>query len=966
MRRCLRTAILLACLTLGACLLFSAAFSLASATSEPPTARIDSVSHPDHVLPNEVFPVTITVDYSDSFLADVGIWDPNTGLMVHSVTLISSFTGPGRTNFTFQLTAPKTGMDWQLVAMTRVWWEDAWYQDPNGATQPFEVTVASNKIMLTLSSQLDNSTIKLDGAEYAVGRANSVQAVVKPGVHSLAADQIIQTAAGERFIFTHWSDGVNSNPRSILIATDTNIVAEYRAEFYLTVNSPAGRVYGEGWYPKGYNASFGVTPSTYSASAWFGFLTGEYHFAHWSGDSDSTSQVASVLMNGPKNVSAQWAQTGTRLDIRIITTLMSAGCIPLAAIGLYRYSKRSRTSSRRILSYSGKPRGLPILLLLVLLLPMAAPMAHAQLPIQPKASVVKIGDAYWYYWNRTSSDTCLLWLGGGISQETASYNFYYINPFDFESFGTIHFVLDLTKYYCVIALAKGSVALFDAEANRTIYQEPYQIQSTIISSIHQWIRQLGYSHTYLVGYSVGAQVAAMEASLRDPQGWSGSDGLVLITVPLEDTVILHAHDLRANLLILYGGNLPDFVATGERFYNNTQPEGWRGSYYFDKEFYVLDDVGHEVWTVRDTGAYTTRALNIVVGFIERSKALQYSQQTSSIAQMPGSGTLSTLANGTITVTSITAPAKVAPNSIFSIEANVSYQLRSPTQIALLSYSKAGLISSNTAIMSGEGNKPLRLLVPPLLAEPYAHPAQSSQNSTQLSLYVVLLVEEGEKWLPIATLPPVTTTVTDLVTLTINTSMGGMSIMIDGIQYVASAKGLVQVEVMSGTHTLQGETTIDFDNFTRIVFTQWDDSSTNPTRQITVANDTTLTAFYRRQYFVNASSDYGVVQGSGWYDENSTAELQVQPPLIPQRAVGFDHWTGDASGSSPQTILTVNSPKAAQAVWSPISVQARPSYSSTLWLAISAITFIALLMWNLAQRSRARGVEPNSSHTTSEG
>jgi hypothetical protein len=72
-------------------LLFS--FSeVSAAAAAAPKAQVISVVHPDSVLPGSEFDVTVVVDYSDKFLADVGIWDVRAGEMIRSVTLISEFT----------------------------------------------------------------------------------------------------------------------------------------------------------------------------------------------------------------------------------------------------------------------------------------------------------------------------------------------------------------------------------------------------------------------------------------------------------------------------------------------------------------------------------------------------------------------------------------------------------------------------------------------------------------------------------------------------------------------------------------------------------------------------------------------------------------------------------------------------------------------------------------------------------
>ncbi|HKM79200.1 MAG TPA: hypothetical protein VJZ03_08985, partial [Candidatus Bathyarchaeia archaeon] len=116
-----------------AVLLVSATANVNSAFGVPaPTASVVGVTHPNSVPASSQFQVTVTVDYSDKFLADVGIWNSQSGKIVQSVTLISNTTGPGESNFTFQITSPSSPGDWNLVAVTRVWWQNAWYSANDG------------------------------------------------------------------------------------------------------------------------------------------------------------------------------------------------------------------------------------------------------------------------------------------------------------------------------------------------------------------------------------------------------------------------------------------------------------------------------------------------------------------------------------------------------------------------------------------------------------------------------------------------------------------------------------------------------------------------------------------------------------------------------------------------------------------------------------------------------------------
>jgi len=904
-------------------LLFS--FAQVSAAAVAPKAQVSSVVHPDHVLPGSKFDVTVMVDYSDKFLADVGIWDARAGEMIRSVTLISEFTGPGNASFGFQLVAPSYEGTWNLTAITRVWWQNGWYQDPKGV-MPFEVTV-SNLVTLTLNTQGADSTVNLDGHEYEVGSTTPLTLQLPLGIHSMEALPMIQGQQGERVVFAGWSDGVKSNPRQILINHETSITAVYRTEYYLSVTSDVGMGASSGWYEKGYRASIAVTPD-FSVSAWLGLVTYDYHFSKWSGDSSSKDNPSSVLMDAPKSVRAEFVQSGTRVDLSAAAGVLLLASILLAARGLYFHMKSRRG---RISTTVGSIRKslIPLLVIVVVLFGFlnVAP-AHAEFIFQPNASVVKIGNASWYYWNQAPSDTCILWLGGGISQETfIGYNYYWINPFEYESFGTIKFVEDLAKYYCVIALEKGADKSPNQAGNRTIYQELYEIQSTIIADVHNWIKKQGYQHTFLVGYSVGGQAAAMEVALRDPQGWTSADGLILITVPLVNRVIDHAQNTRTNLLFLYGGNLPDFVTTGQRFYDNAPTEGRKGPYYYHKEFHILTDVGHEVWTVRETGAYTRRALNMVVGFVEKSKALQFAPE----ANRPARGV------STLNLTSVRAPEKVATRSVFVIEGNVSYSSTAHTTAALAAYDSGNneTVSATDIDLAGEGTRTVRLVIPPI------------SNSSEQSYLVFLAEKDGDKWSRVGSPAQVVVKVSDSITLTIVTSVPNATLLLDGSLRALPATGTGQLEVSRGSHSIQILPVILLNNTARIVFTQWEDGNTSLQRQILVEDDTVLTAIYRKQYFVNATSPYGTVQGSGWYDEDSTATVLLQPNMMGREGVIFAHWTGDSTDSAPQTQLFVDSPKVLEAQWNSFKNADHQLSSQDLsWLLLSAVMFVFVLILNL--------------------
>jgi hypothetical protein len=924
MFRSLRPAVILAAFTL-ALFLTSSLVPYATAATEP-TARLTSVDFPHVVAPGQVFQVKINAWYSDKFLADIGIWDGDAGLIVQSMTFISQFSGPGNVSFGLSLTAPRTLGPWNLVAINRVWWQNAWYQDPEGGQWPFTVMVERN-ITLTLGSIGADSDISVDNFSYQIRNESSASVVLQPGAHVLEAPMIIQQNPDERYVFEGWSDGVDSNPYIIFLTEPTALDALYRTEYYLSAETDMGRIVGEGWYQKGTQATVAVTP-TVAVPASFGILN-EYQFAGWSGDSSLTNNVIVLNMDGPKQVSANWRDVGSMIGSWLPVGLLLLSCLLLVGRLVFVRS-RKRHGTRLTRSLGAERRwGLTCLILILLMLPLVFPIAHAQLLPEPKAATVKIGDAEWYYWSQPGSDTCLIWLGGGVP-EVAEPGFYayFINPFDYESFGTIRFIQDLASFYCVIALQHGSAEAFDPAANRTIYQELFQPQSTTLEDVHKWVIAQGYEHTFVVGYSVGGQAAVADLTLSHPEGWTTEDGIILITVPFTQDVLRNAIELRTNLFLIYGGNLPDYEATGIQFYNNTQTEGPHGTEYIHKEFHVIDDVGHEVWTIRATGAYDTRALNLIVGFVERSKALQI-----------GHGFVSVLGNSTSVmaarILSAQAPAKVRVREPFLIQCNVSSTLPTGQPLVLAAYD-----TDNDEILSEVGfanvsESVARLVIPPI------------PNNTVLPLSLVVLQESDGKWVQASKEYSTEVSVTNLATLTVETSYPDVSFAFDGTRYTTNSTGFTTLQTSLGQHLLRVQSFVYLSNTSRLRFVGWEDLRNETSRQIQLREDTAVEISYVQQYLLQVSSVYGKPSGAGWYDANSSATAMVQPPMLTSPPVIFSHWTTGENQSQVRMLVRATSPMAISAVWEPTNInpQSEPIYQDPVFI-LSLLAFIILLILNV--------------------
>lgn len=900
--------------------------------AQPPIARIDSIGYPSHVFADSAFSVTVIVDYSSRVGVDVGVWDVRTGDVVQSVSIPLQNTGA--VPFTLNLTSPAAPMDWQLLAVARIWWQDAWYQDPLEGSRQFTVNVSNiTQTAVTLTSQAP-ALITLDGAQYQVTPLNSTNLTVTPGLHDLGAQPIIQNGEGERYVFAGWNDGVNSSSRIIAITADTTLSAEYRTEYYLTVASQLGQVSGEGWYPEGSNPEFVAVPPS-SGSSWFGLGTANYQFAGWSGDSMSNETLASITMGGPRSVEANWVESGMTFDPMGVTYLLLIGSVILIVGGLWRNSRRHRSFT----TFSQSRRHLRVLvpaaLLLFALIPTS--LAYAQLPVQSGPSIVKIGDASWYYWNNTASDTCLLWLGGGTTNEQAiGYYSYDINPFQYESFGTIRFMQDLAHHFCVIALESGSYASFSPDSNRTIHEEPYMMGSRIIIQVRDWLREQGYAHVFLVGYSSGAQVAAMEVAVSAPEQWTSPDGVILITPRLSQFVTGNAYRIHASLLVLYGGSIetPAYVSTGHDFYSNAPHDGWYDSHYQQKEFDVIEGTGHEVWTVFETGAYDTHAVRTIVNFVDEVRSFQLSSQEVSTILSYAQNPPETV-NPISTLTLLTAPSEVSPSNLLRFQVRLTYNFLAATKSDIIVLDTATRRVANTAtlILDGSGSRTVTFDFVP------------SSNSSQLSLSILALGRVTSGFQLIAKPLIANIRILQTINVTLLSTAPNAVIVFDGAEYRTATNGVLQLETRPGEHTLQASPLTNLSSNTRIIFAGWEDGSTGPTRRLNLESNTTLSANYRTQYFVNVTSGYGQATGSGWYDAGALAVVSVDRPLISEPKAIFAHWAGDVNSNEARTVFTITSANTATAEWMPVTVESNQP-NATTWLLLSIVALLAGLAWNL--------------------
>jgi hypothetical protein len=95
------------------------------------------------------------------------------------------------------------------------------------------------------------------------------------------------------------------------------ITADWRNEYLLTIESAYGEPEGAGWYDEGSTATISVPESA-------GVIVRQF-FTGWSGDYSGDTASASVIMDEPKTVTADWRTDYIQLYMVIIGIVVILG-----------------------------------------------------------------------------------------------------------------------------------------------------------------------------------------------------------------------------------------------------------------------------------------------------------------------------------------------------------------------------------------------------------------------------------------------------------------------------------------------------------------------------------------------------------------------------------------------------------------------------------------------------------------
>ena len=334
-----------------------------------PSTSISDLQYPRRVVLSasalaEGIPVTFTVSWAGAFAGyylDLSIWDyaaqtfakggadmsscaPASSLGTFSadaVCVISNIRGSGQemVKLLVQLRSPGNH---RLGAMAVLFDSYGNLRTESWSTQDFSVE-ATNTLQLTVSVPTGVS-VTVDGTA-ETSYAGSVSISLLPGAHQILVPDMVPIDDMIRLRFDRWADGATGTSRFATLNDDAQFEVIYVKQFRLAVSSPYGNSTGSGWYDEGATASFSVvTPQPMSGI--YGLLGGKYVFDHWSGDSAATAPTASLIMDKPGTVKAEW-RTDYTMPYIVIGAIAAAVAIVVLLL-VMRKRRRPETAAATV------------------------------------------------------------------------------------------------------------------------------------------------------------------------------------------------------------------------------------------------------------------------------------------------------------------------------------------------------------------------------------------------------------------------------------------------------------------------------------------------------------------------------------------------------------------------------------------------------------------------------------------
>lgn len=174
--------------------------------------------------------------------------------------------------------------------------------------------------------------------ERAVAGGGSVVLTFKIGeTHRISTETFIYTDNKQTTRYYCADDSEN-------VSSDGSITFRYTPQYYLSVNSQYGNVTASGWYDAGAPVAFSVDRSVPGPTG-IDYLLVSWKTTHvfdgWTGDSSSTNPSGSVVMDGPKTITATW-KTEKSYDYALLFAVIGICMVGILATYLVVSGRRTQ------------------------------------------------------------------------------------------------------------------------------------------------------------------------------------------------------------------------------------------------------------------------------------------------------------------------------------------------------------------------------------------------------------------------------------------------------------------------------------------------------------------------------------------------------------------------------------------------------------------------------------------------
>jgi hypothetical protein len=231
------------------------------------------------------------VEYSVTLVTD----PPGLQLLIDGVLVATPFSTWWLNGSLHSVSAPSPQIGAPGVQFVFDVWDDGGAQVRQIQTDgPVALTASFlTQYRLSLSSSHGMPTCDVVDCWYAPGDTASFD-----------IEGITNATAVTRYAFDRWSGDVSQTEAngSIVMDGPKYAAATWRTQHFLRVDSAFGTPTGEGWYAEGRIATFSVSPKDVVSGG------RRFHFSRWTGDVASNAASASVLMDGPRVVTAVWEE----------------------------------------------------------------------------------------------------------------------------------------------------------------------------------------------------------------------------------------------------------------------------------------------------------------------------------------------------------------------------------------------------------------------------------------------------------------------------------------------------------------------------------------------------------------------------------------------------------------------------------------------------------------------------------